>query len=138
MPDLDVSELLEDPDLADTFNVIRRQNVIGNDGVGTVVPTTFPCVVGVVTVAGNNALQRLPESQMFGKTISVATTFRLRGASTDQQGIQYQPDLVVWPISNGNTFIVSDLQDWSRFGAGFVEATCASINWSDLPPGDCP
>jgi hypothetical protein len=139
VPDLDVTDILTDPDLADCFTVIRRENTIGNDGVGTVTPTSYCNVVGVVTAAGNQALQRLPESQLMGKTVSVVTTFRLRGATTDPvTGLQYQPDLVVWPIQNGTTFVVADLQDWSRFGAGFVEATCSSIGWSDPPPQGFP
>jgi hypothetical protein len=134
MPDLDVTDLLCDPDLTDRFTVLRRTQGNGPNGVNVVTVVGTHCVRGYVGPAGNNALERLPDFQFMSKTVEVKTTFKLRGPA-ESRGTSYAPDLVAWPITNGDTFVVADVQDWSRFGAGFVSAVCISQDHVDAPPG---
>ncbi len=131
MPDLDITDLLTDPDLTDTFTVIRRLQVVNGFGEVTVTPTTFTNLRGAVFPAGDNSLARQDAFQTQSKSITVATQFRLRGISQDKTGAQYQPDIVVW---NGDNYEVRSLSDFSNYGAGFTQADCVSVDLLDLPP----
>ncbi len=117
MPLLDVSDIVTDPDFADTFDVIRTTVGVGSGGRNEVTATqTFPGVVGTVTQNAGVALQRLAEGERTTSIISVLTPFRL----TDGAG-PLGADQVVW---SGRTYTVMNVSDWSRFGAGFVRALC--------------
>lgn len=131
MPDIDVSDLLFDPDIAGTtFDVIRRQETVGANGVASVAPTTFEDVVGSITPTGDNSLVREEGYSTQSNTIKVITTFRLRGPSKDA-GHNFQPDIVVW---NGTNYEVKSLNEFTPFGAGFVEADCISIDFTAQAP----
>lgn len=131
MPDIDVTDLLVDPEIAgDTFDVIRRKQVVDAHGTTTVVPTLFQNVTGSVTPTGDQSLVRAEAYETQANTIKVITTFRLRGVSKEG-GDSYLPDVVVWAGSN---FEVKSLNDWNRFGAGMMEADCASIDFADQAP----
>lgn len=133
MPDIDVSDLLLDADIAgQIFGVIRRQETVGANGVSTVAATNLTAV-GSITPTGDNSLLREEAFQTGAKTIKVITPFRLRGASKDAGGNSFQPDIVVW---NGDNFLVRIVNDWTPFGAGFIEAECSSFDFIDLAPGE--
>jgi galactose-6-phosphate isomerase len=137
MPDIDVSDLLFDSDIAgEAFSVIRRQEVVGGNGVATLTVTTLPlagdpAIVGSVTPTGDNSLVRAEAYSTQSNTIKVITEFRLRGPSKDAAGQSFQPDIVLW---NGNHFVVSTLNEWTSYGAGFVEAECTSFDFNTLAP----
>jgi galactose-6-phosphate isomerase len=137
MPDIDVSDLCDDPDIAgDAFSVIRRQEVVGPNGVSTLVLTILPqpgapAIVGSVTPTGDNSLVRAEAYTTQSNTIRVITRFRLRGPSKDGAGQSFQPDIVLW---KGSHFVVSMLNEWTSFGAGQVEAECTSIDFSPMAP----
>lgn len=124
---LDVSEVLTDPDLADSFIVNRRAESVNQNGRMTMNVQPFEAV-GVVCAASPNDLKRLPEDQRTQRAISVTTTFRLRASAPG-----YQPDLVLW---DGNFFIVADLQPYTNYGAGFVQAICIAQEHQDQPPSE--
>jgi hypothetical protein len=54
------------------------------------------------------------------------TKFRLQGPS-----LGFQPDTVIW---RGNEFIVRAIDDYSAYGAGFVQALASSVEVLDRPP----
>jgi hypothetical protein len=114
MPNLDVSEVLFDPDLADTFDVRRRSEVVGDDGRPSIGERTFPRIVGVITPEPPADLVRRDDGQMTTHKISVVTMFRLRSASEGSQ-----PDQVLY---GGATYTVTTVLPFSRFGKGFTEA----------------
>lgn len=129
MPFLDVSDGF-DIDFLDTISVIRRKQLISNKGRGSTQDTTTASVAAVVCPASGSVLDRLPDYDVSKKYISVVTKFRLQLAA--QVGSDtYKPDLVQW---GGDSFIVEVLDDASRYGAGFVEAICSSIDYTDAPP----
>lgn len=125
MPQLDVSEVLFDPDLADTFTVIRQAEAVNDQGRTVLTPTQYPRIVGVVTATSPADLLRRDDGQMMPRKISVVTVFRLRGPAPG-----FQPDQIV---IDGVTFTITEILPFSRFGRGFVEALATSMNALNAP-----
>lgn len=127
MPELDVSDILSDPDIADVFVVKRRADVIDvATGRSTVQVTEYPNVIGVVLHVDPSDNERKEEAQMTSLTIAVVTRFRLRAAAE-----AWQPDIV---RLGGIDYTVKKVLRHTRYGAGFVKAECVSMNASDPPP----
>ena len=125
MPDLDVSDVLLDPTLADRFIVKRRPATTNEHGRVVTTPEIIPKVIGVVTAASPTDLDRLDDNQRMGRNLSVVTKFRLRGPATG-----YQPDIVVW---YGNEYVVKDIQPYPQYGVGFIQAIVGSMDSMDNP-----
>lgn len=122
---ISVDELLSDPDLMDVFDVVRSVETVDSHGNSTVTPTTYKNQRGAVYPTGNNVLTRLADAQLGLNTITVVTKFKLFLAATG-----YQADQLVW---RGDTYIVKEVNNWNRYGAGFVEAVATSIALTQLP-----
>lgn len=127
MPILDLSEAFEAIEFADRFTVIRRTETISQFGRSERTPIRFPSIIGTLYPSGDNSLVRADDQTRGGKTLTVVSRFRLQQASPG-----YQPDLIIW---GGDFFVVKDVRDFSRFGAGMIVAECSSIDSIDLPPG---
>lgn len=125
MPLLGVSDLLVDPDLADTFTVIRRIETVDATGRATVQEQFFRKVYGVVTMGSPNDLERRDDYQNMTRSLTVVTKFQLRGAV---QG--YQPDIVEW---RGTRHLVKHVSPYPHFGRGFSQAECSSMANMDAP-----
>jgi galactose-6-phosphate isomerase len=124
---------LRSPRLLDCFTVTRRRQIMDDKGYSTVPnPEKSYQVNGVVTIASPNDLERLSDGQYAGKTINVVTQFRLRTAC-QVDGEDFQPDIVTWA---GSDFLVASVDDYSRYGPGFVEALATSMVNLDPPPGE--
>ena len=119
---LDTTDVLLDPDFTDTFTVIRRQEVVGTNGRSNVTQFTKSSF-GVVTSAGRNELERVPDADTYKRIIVIITKFPLQGEVTLGNGITYKPDLVVW---RGDNYLVKECDLYPQFGAGFVQAICTS------------
>jgi hypothetical protein len=132
MPDIDVSDLTLDSDIAgESFSVIRRQETVGANGASTLEATTLPAagdppIVGAIFPSGDNSLVREEAYQTQAEALTVITQFRLRGASKDANGNSFQPDIVVW---NGGNYLVKSIKPWTSYGAGFIEAECTSYDF---------
>lgn len=120
---LDVTQPLLDPDFTDTFDVIRRQEVIGDNGRSSVVPLTLRRQLGVVTATSPNDLQRQDNYQSMSRSISIVCKLQLRGETSDAQ-----PDLVVW---RGSQYLVKHVDPYPQFGPGFWQAECSSVEKVD-------
>mgnify|MGYP001548635201 CR=1 FL=1 len=129
-PLINVSAAITSPMLADQFAVIRRQQTVGTNGRASFITTNVPNLSGVVYPSSKNDLERFPNFQVTGKTITVITRFALRGES-EVAVTDYAPDIVQW---HGDSFVVAALEDWSAFGPGFVFALCSSQDFKDVPP----
>lgn len=125
MANLDVSELLFDPDFADMFTVIRHEETVNDQGRTVTRPLRHENIVGVVTATSPADLIRRDDGQMMSRKISVVTVFRLRGPSPG-----YQPDQIV---IEGVVFTITEILPFSRFGSGFVEALATSMNALNAP-----
>lgn len=124
-PFLDVSDVLLDPMLVQTFAVKRRTEVVGTNGRTTITETTHNGI-GTICMASNNQLDRLDDQQRMGRHLSIVTKFRLQGPTAGRQ-----PDLIYW---EGDWFIVQDLDLYTQYGAGFVEAIVGSVDIMDEVP----
>lgn len=122
---ISVDEILRDPDLMDVFDVIRSAETIDENGRSVPTATTFPNVRGAVFPTGDNNLIRQDDAQYGRNTITVVTRFALFLVATG-----YQADQLVW---RGERYIVKAVNNWNRYGAGFVEATCSSTALTQLP-----
>jgi hypothetical protein len=117
MPTLDVTDVLDSPEFVDVFTVIRRSQIITDEGLAQDTPQTFANVGGVVVPNNDVSLNFLPEAEHLQGSISIYTRFRL---SDGKSGID--ADLVNW---SGREYIVVTTGDYSRFGQGFIRAVAA-------------
>lgn len=124
MPNIDVSDLLSDPDFAEKLTVMRRLQVIDPvTGIASAEPNLIvPSPIGVVIPQADLPIQRGPDQQALPRLIEVHTKFRLRSASIAGNDT-YLPDFIVW---NGDNFYVNRVYDYSHFGQGFIQADCSS------------
>ena len=126
MPWLNPTSSLTNPRFADQFTVTRRAEVVNGYGELATVNSTI-LAAGVVNITfGQNELDRGPDEQHQGKSISITTKFRLYGEVAG-----YQPDLISW---HGDTFLVVKVEDYLGFGAGFIQAEARSIDLVDAAP----
>lgn len=115
MPDLDVSDILLDPDFMEEITVRRITQSVGSNGVATQSETIFVCSA-VVTIGDMKPLDRTPEAEVAHNVITVHSTTPLRDTVSGTQ-----PDIVVWKDSN---YVVSRNYDWSHYGSGFTASVC--------------
>ena len=120
---LDVTDVLFDPMLTDSFDVERRIETVDINGRSTVAVTTLTGKIGVVTMANASELERLPEEQRMRRAISIVSAFNLRGVVAG-----YQPDVIVW---RGDRFVVAAIDNYPQFGSGFVQVICSSLDLVD-------
>jgi hypothetical protein len=125
MPFLDVSDITCDPDFADRFTVVRRQETVDGFGRAGVTERLFHKVVGVVTMSSPNDLDRREDYQNFTRSITVVTKFAVQGAV-----IGYQPDLIEW---RGTRHLVKHVAPYPQFGKGFYQVECSSMTNMDNP-----
>ncbi|RQR87723.1 MULTISPECIES: hypothetical protein [unclassified Burkholderia] len=116
MPFLDVSDVLLDPDFMDlTLSVTRNEQTVGDDGNSIITSMLVP-FYAVVTSLSGSVLHRVAEGEHISDTITVHTQFKLIGG---QSG--YDADVVNW---QGLQWTVTNVNDYSTYGRGFVAATC--------------
>lgn len=120
MPLLDMTDVLLDPDFLDTTLVYTRQTQV-DIGHGRVrddqVAAPF---AGVVSMDAGAILNRLPEGSYVSGSILIYTLTRLR-----MKGTGVDADLVDW---HGARYRVTNMGDYSGYGAGFVWAICEPLN----------
>lgn len=124
-PGLDVSSVLLDPLFVDSLLCTRNQQTVGENGVATIQTTPLP-FVGIVTPASGFSLERKADGEHASGSITVITRFRLQVTATGNDA-----DIVTW---NDNNYTVVNIADYSRFGRGFVQATCELLPL--IPEGD--
>lgn len=116
MAQLDVSDILLDPDFMDVGLVCKRSvQTIGDNGRATTSDTSTP-FAGVVTSDKGDILERLAGAERKKGSITIHTIFRLTAGEGDTTA-----DVVTW---QGKQYTVSNVNDYKHFGRGFVCATC--------------
>ncbi|MGA3827389.1 hypothetical protein [Pseudomonas chlororaphis] len=116
MAQLDVSEILLDPDFMDLGLICTRaMQTVGEDGraITTDTDITF---AGVVTSDKGDILERLAGAERKKGSITIHTIFKLTAGEGDTTA-----DIVTW---QGKRYTVSNINDYKHFGRGFVCATC--------------
>ncbi len=119
MPFLDVSDVLLDPDFVyRQLTCTRQAQTVGGDGLAINQPT-ISRFSGVVTSAGGKSLDRSAEGAQMHGSITIHTRFRL-----DDGRAGGDADLVTW---KGRQYTVVNVNDYSDWGRGFVDAHCELI-----------
>lgn len=129
MPNINLSRVLLSVMLADKVVVIRRRQVIGTNGRVSVSKLTIPRVVGTVTMAGPDDLDRLDDHQRLGRVISFVSKFKLQGPALTGRTLA-QPDLIIW---RGDQFVVATVDPYPQFGSGFTQTLATSLDSVDQP-----
>lgn len=116
MPNIDVTELLTDPDFATTITVYRTTQSVNNFGeaVSSVASTS---VTAVVVAGVGDTMTRTLDYDMIAGGITIYSIFQLTAG--DEAGAV--ADEVIY---DNKRYIVKNLSDWSQFGIGFTVAEC--------------
>jgi hypothetical protein len=111
-----MSDVLSDPDFLD-FSLIctRNAQTVGSDGLAVIASKQMP-FAGVVAATSGQDLRRRSDGEMNVGEISIITKFLLIDGRPGNTA-----DVVTW---NGNTYTVTNVEDYSKYGRGFVAATC--------------
>jgi hypothetical protein len=116
MPLLDVSDILMDPDFQDRGLVCERNtSIVSSGGVGSVVAELIP-FDAVVTSDKGDVLNRSASGERIVGSIIVHTSLKLIAGT-----LGFTADIVQW---DDRRYTVSDVKNYSRYGHGFVAATC--------------
>ncbi len=121
MPQIDVSDLLTDPDFAQWLERERMVERVGTNGVATEVPVKGR-FVGVVVADGGRQISRTADAETVSGSITVITRERL---SDGKQG--ESADIIRWL---GQRYTVVDVNPYLNFGRGFVEARCELLSFT--------
>lgn len=112
---LDMSDVLLDPDLTQSIPVSRATETVDSKGRASVA-TRALTVQGVVHPATEEQLQRLAEGDRSNETIAIYTATPLTAGDDT-----HAPDTVTW---KGCTYKVKSVMDWTDFG--YCEALAVS------------
>lgn len=113
MPDLDVSDILDDPDFATSFTVKRNVATTGANGRATYTATETP-TTGVVTSDAGQNLSRTADARNAVGRIMIHTKFFLYSGEDATEA-----DIIVW---RGREWTIIVVNDYSEYGLGFVSA----------------
>jgi len=119
MADLDVSEILDDPDFRDDGLICKRMTqTVSASGIASNDPTETEFSAVVISASGDR-LNRLAEGSRTSGSITLYTRFNLIPGSDAEDA-----DVVAW---RGRDYTVSSVKDWGHFGRGFISADCDLI-----------
>jgi hypothetical protein len=121
---LDMSLPLQNALTSSAFKIVRRQETVSTLTGRPIVTTTTINAAGVVTQDGNG-LDRMADYDAGKRTIMVVTKAKI---FWNVKG--YKPDVVMW---DGTAYVVRGLDNYSAYGAGFVQAMCSSIDHTETP-----
>ncbi len=119
MANVDVTNLLTDPDFVDKIEVITRTTAVSGLGENKLTESTL-CTVGSVQPATGKALNRLPEALR----LENMSSFWFKGEIVATAPGLY-PSILVF---KGRRFQVKNVFDWSNFGRGYTEGLCVAEN----------
>lgn len=126
MPDLDVTDILFDPDFCDTTLVVKRRSMaVDDDGFGKNTVSSSP-FAGVVTVDKALESRRLEAGLVVHGAILIVTTERLTQGQTGRDA-----DIVTY---QGRDYRVSFVDPYTAYGAGFVQAHCELLPFDGGTP----
>lgn len=116
MPNLDVTDVLFDPDFCDMSLVVKRNiQTVDADGFATNT-ITEKGFAGVVTVDRSLESRRMMSGNVIGGAILIVTVERLTQGQTGRDA-----DIVTY---QNRDYRVSFVDPYTAYGAGFVQAHC--------------
>lgn len=117
MANIDVSDLLLDPDFVSTVTLIRRAAAVNGHGENELTETAVPNQLMSVQGAKEESLMRMPE----GARLTDIITVYYRGQLTAEAENGYG-DVILW---NGKRYQVKVVpNNFMNFGAGYTMADC--------------
>lgn len=119
MAQIDVSDLMTDPDFVDPVQLISRTTQVNSRG-ENVLTETAQNTVGSVQPASYRTVQKLPEAMRVANVYS----FWVKGTIVASEPGKYASVLVF----RGVRYQVQTVADWSNFGRGYTEGTCIAEN----------
>lgn len=117
MAQIDVSDLLLDPDFVDKVYLIHRKPIVGSNGLNKLIEESEE-TVGSVQPASGKTLQRLPDSLR----IQNVSSFWIKAGIVADSNCDY-PDVIKF---NNKRYIVQQVSDWMNFGQGWVCGVCVA------------
>jgi hypothetical protein len=117
MAQIDVSELLHDPDFVDKMTVITRTPIINSKGQNKLTECPFESV-GSVQPASGRTISKLPDEFR----VANVSSFWFKGKIIASAPGKYSSIIVF----RGQRFQVQTVFDWTNFGAGWCEGTCTA------------
>jgi galactose-6-phosphate isomerase len=119
MPSLNVTRVLFSREFVDR-TLIRRSNTqtVDSSGIASNASVDTP-FAGVVTNDAGSILKRFPEASIVTGSMMVHSRLPLSPGAAG-----HDADLVQWL---GNFYTVTDLSDWTTYGAGFTAALCTPL-----------
>lgn len=115
MANIDVSDLLSDPDFVDPLTIVHRKSSVDNFG-ENVLQEFSTSSIGSIQPASGRTLQRLPDALRLANVYD----FYVKGTIISDGKCLY-PDLIVY---KGSKYAVQTIMDWSNFGEGYSIGTC--------------
>jgi len=112
---IDVGDILADPDMVDPIVIIRRTPMVDGFGNNQLKEQGFNTWGSVQAVSGKT-LQRLPEAFRVANIMS----FWVKGKIVSDGACRY-PDILVF---GGERYTVQVVFDWTNWGDGWCEGTC--------------
>ena len=116
MPNLDVSDVLSDPDFMSKGIDCKRTAVIVGDNGRPQTTVTNHKLNGVVTSNDGFKLDRRPDGTVIKGAINIHTRFVLTEGDAG-----HQADEITW---QGREYIVSQTLPNTQYGRGFIKAIC--------------
>lgn len=117
MAQIDITELLTDPDFVDFISLITRKPTVNTLGENTVQEVELKSV-GSVQPADYKTLKRLPEA-LQNENVS---SFWFKGEIIATADCRY-PSILVF---KGKRYLVRQVADWTNWGAGWCEGVCVA------------
>lgn len=117
MAQIDVTELLSDPDFVDEMSILHRRPKVNSFGENTITEEKVD-TVGSVQPASGRTLQRLPEALR----VANVSSFWVKGGIIASEPGKYT-DILVF---RGKRYQVQIVFDWSNWGPGYSEGTCVA------------
>lgn len=117
MAQINVTEMLTDPDFVDKIQLVTRVPSVNSYGESKLVSTTVD-TIGSVQPASGRTLARLPESLRLANVSS----FWFKGTIVASAPGKY-PSVLVF---KGQRYQVQTVMDWTNWGEGWCEGTCVA------------
>jgi hypothetical protein len=115
MPLLNFAPVLTSVYILDSFDIHRRAETVGADGLASLFETTIPNARGIVTQTKPEGVEHRDDGTIAPRSIDIITRNQLRSAAPG-----FQADVVVW---SGDYYTVTSCQPYPRYPMGWYEAT---------------
>jgi galactose-6-phosphate isomerase len=130
MANIDVTDLLDDPDFIDNFTVNRFRHIVDDNGRAVRASIGAVTTHGSVQPSGGRTMNLMPDMTTVNGSIEIWTKYRLEVASDTSYA-----DIITW---QNRHYEVRTVQPWTNYGKGFVHAICTMLEFLAPAPDNVP